>query len=44
MIRCYPAEHRDPFDRILAAQAELESLTLVTGDTAFQELPARVLW
>lgn len=40
----YPAEHRDPFDRILAAQAELESLVLVTRDAAFQELPVRVLW
>lgn len=40
----YPAEHRDPFDRILAAQAELESLTLVTRDAAFQEFPVRVLW
>ncbi|MCY3891029.1 MAG: type II toxin-antitoxin system VapC family toxin [bacterium] len=40
----YPAEHRDPFDRILAAQAELESLVLVTKDAAFQEFPIRVLW
>ena len=40
----YPAEHRDPFDRILAAQAELESLVLVTRDAAFQEFPVRVLW
>lgn len=40
----YPAEHRDPFDRILAAQAELESLVLVTRDSAFQEFPVRVLW
>lgn len=27
-----PAHHRDPFDRILVAQAELESLVLVTAD------------
>ncbi len=40
----YPTAHRDPFDRMLAAQAELESLTLVTNDTAFGEFPARVLW
>ena len=25
--------HRDPFDRLLIAQARSESLTLVTGDT-----------
>ena len=40
----YPNNHRDPFDRMLAAQAELESLTLVTRDAAFQDFPVRVLW
>lgn len=28
-------DHRDPFDRMLAAQAMIESLVLVTGDPAF---------
>lgn len=27
-----PAHHRDPFDRLLVAQAQLESLVLVTAD------------
>ena len=40
----YPTKHRDPFDRMLAAQAEMESLTLVTKDAAFEEFPVRVLW
>jgi len=31
--------HRDPFDRMLAAQAMVESLTLVTDDLAFPGLP-----
>lgn len=30
-------EHRDPFDRMLAAQAVHESLTLVTRDRAFSD-------
>ena len=30
-----PLHHRDPFDRLLAAQAEVEGLTLVTRDPAF---------
>jgi PIN domain nuclease of toxin-antitoxin system len=30
-----PPHHRDPFDRMLVAQAELEDLTLVTRDPAF---------
>jgi PIN domain nuclease of toxin-antitoxin system len=27
-----PAYHRDPFDRMLVAQAQIEGLTLVTRD------------
>lgn len=31
-----PMKHTDPFDRILVAQAQLESLTIVTSDRSFQ--------
>ncbi len=31
-----PIAHRDPFDRMIMAQAELESLPVITYDTAFQ--------
>lgn len=27
-----PMHHRDPFDRLLVAQAQIEGLTIVTGD------------
>lgn len=40
----YAIPHRDPFDRLLAAQAELEDLTLVSVDPALREFPCRVLW
>lgn len=40
----YGAAHRDPFDRMLAAQSELESLLLVTRDPVFADLPARTFW
>jgi PIN domain nuclease of toxin-antitoxin system len=30
-----PAHHRDPFDRMLVAQAHVEGLTIVTHDPAF---------
>jgi PIN domain nuclease of toxin-antitoxin system len=30
-----PAHHADPFDRILAAQARVERLTIVTYDRRF---------
>ena len=37
--------HRDPFDRILAAQAFTDNLTLITNDPVFGELSwVRVLW
>nr|WP_292601419.1 type II toxin-antitoxin system VapC family toxin [Mesorhizobium sp.] len=30
-----PLHHRDPFDRLLIAQAQIEGLTLVTADRHF---------
>ena len=36
--------HRDPFDRLLAAQATIENLTLVTADPRFAGLGATVMW
>lgn len=37
--------HRDPFDRLLAAQAILERARLVTVDAAFQTFPGlQILW
>ncbi len=38
-----PMHHRDPFDRILIAQAQAEGLTLVTRDFAFPEYGVRLL-
>lgn len=40
----YESPHRDPFDRMLAAQSELESLPLVTADPAFSHLGTNVVW
>ncbi len=36
--------HRDPFDRMLAAQAEIEDIPLVTADPAFRQFNVRTLW
>ena len=36
--------HRDPFDRLLAAQARIEGLTLVTVDPKVQALGVAWLW
>ena len=32
-----PLHHRDPFDRIIIAQAKLENLTVVTRDSLFSQ-------
>ncbi|WP_159589822.1 type II toxin-antitoxin system VapC family toxin [Chelativorans xinjiangense] len=40
----YGPEHRDPFDRMLAAQAVVERLTLVSKDRGVRELGAEVVW
>ncbi|MGY1708290.1 type II toxin-antitoxin system VapC family toxin [Geodermatophilus sp. SYSU D00758] len=38
-------DHRDPFDRVIVAQAVLESLPVVTGDAALRDFPAiRTVW
>lgn len=39
-----PAHHRDPFDRLLIAQAIHEGLTLVTGDRTIARYPVPCLW
>jgi PIN domain nuclease of toxin-antitoxin system len=36
--------HRDPFDRMLIAQAMLESLVLVSNELAFDDYGMRRLW
>jgi PIN domain nuclease of toxin-antitoxin system len=38
-----PIEHRDPFDRMLMAQAELESIPVLTYDKAFHTGLIRVI-
>ena len=40
----YPQAHRDPFDRLLAAQAELEDLSLVSLDPSLKAFPCHLLW
>ena len=39
-----PGAHRDPFDRMLAAQAQLEDLTIVSKDVAFDGYAVRRFW
>ncbi len=40
----YDQSHSDPFDRMLAAQAELEGLAIVSRDPAMAKFNATLLW
>jgi len=39
-----PLHHRDPFDRILIAQAMRENIPIVSADSAFDVYPIQRLW
>lgn len=39
-----PNIHKDPFDRLLVAQALIEELALVSGDAQLGRYPVRVIW
>jgi PIN domain nuclease of toxin-antitoxin system len=43
-VRSLPLHHRDPFDRLLIAQAQLERLPIVAADPAFGDYDVTVLW
>lgn len=42
-LRDLPLYHRDPFDRMLIAQARCEGLTIVTSDRAFAAYDVPIL-
>jgi PIN domain nuclease of toxin-antitoxin system len=42
-VASLPLHHRDPFDRLLIAQARQEGLTLVTADTRIHAYDVKVL-
>ena len=39
-----PGRHRDPFDRLLAAQSQIEGIPLVSADPVFRSMAVDVLW
>ncbi|MEW6620019.1 MAG: type II toxin-antitoxin system VapC family toxin [bacterium] len=39
-----PVYHKDPFDRLLIAQATVEEAVLVTGDPILTNYPVKVVW
>ena len=39
-----PGSHRDPFDRMLIAQAQAEDLPMVSNEEIFDEYRVRRIW
>jgi PIN domain nuclease of toxin-antitoxin system len=39
-----PAVHKDPFDRVLIAQANVEGSEFVSAEAVARQYPVRVLW
>ncbi len=39
-----PDIHRDPFDRLLVAQCQVEGLPLVSGDAQLRQYAVEILW
>lgn len=44
VIAGMPFHHRDPFDRLLIAQAQVEQIPVVSGDLALDLYPITRLW
>ncbi|WP_394824016.1 type II toxin-antitoxin system VapC family toxin [Pendulispora albinea] len=43
-LRSLPLHHRDPFDRMLVAQAKAEGLAIVSRDPLLSRYPVHVVW
>ena len=44
VLTTLPFHHRDPFDRLLIAQAMVETIPILSVDTAFDAYPVTRLW
>ncbi len=43
-VELLPPAHRDPFDRMLIAQAVVRGIAVITPDTAFAHYPVALVW
>jgi PIN domain nuclease of toxin-antitoxin system len=43
-INTLPNHHKDPFDRILIAQAQVENIPILTVDRMIIEYPVQTIW
>ena len=42
-VRMLPAYHRDPFDRLLVAQSQVENIPLITHDRQLERYDVRII-
>lgn len=43
-VASLPLHHRDPFDRLLVAQAQQEKLSIITADPLIGQYAVKVIW
>ena len=43
-VFCLPLHHRDPFDRLLIAQTQVEKLSLLTADKQLAQYDVQIEW
>ncbi len=44
IVETLPLHHRDPFDRIIIAQAIAENIPVISSDAAFDDYSVRRIW
>ena len=43
-LESLPSHHKDPFDRLLIAQANVENAVLISSDPVFENYPVKLFW
>jgi PIN domain nuclease of toxin-antitoxin system len=43
-VGALPSHHRDPFDRLIVAQAQIEKLAVLTADASLAAYDTEALW
>lgn len=43
-VQTLPTAHKDPFDRLLIAQANVEGAALLSGDAIFSQYAVTIVW
>jgi PIN domain nuclease of toxin-antitoxin system len=43
-VSALPHHHRDPFDRLLVAQAQMENIPLLSADPILRSYAVQILW